>query len=158
MLKRFLKRLSFSVCWWISSAMNFIWAYALRHFYLTDDLSSDYFREVAGFIDNWVFFVFGFFCLLLTYMLNTFYQEDLRKRFLFITSQQLMVLAVINILTAGSKVRLQSTFQLTWYYFVIWLVCLAGGLYLYNYVKRLEPNPLSLFKKLFKLKRNESYW
>jgi len=160
-LTRFYNWLRFWVLWIISSGLNFMILFTIRQFYMTDDLHSDYFKTVAGPIDNWVAFIGIFFCVLLIYLLNAFYKEAelIKARFVFVSSLQLLLLGIFRLATAPFALKFDATFQLTHGYILVSIGALVlSVVLLWLTARNNNESMLGMIKRLMRIHRDNKYW
>lgn len=151
---RILYWLRFWVFWLISAGLNFFLLAVIRQFYMTDDVYSDYFNDVASKIDSWVILIIGFSLVVLVLLTNTFYQDKAKiiNRFKFVSSLQLMLLGLLRLTSAPMAVKLTSDFQITAGYIFCSIIFMAAGFVLYFYTTRLSTEkPKDMLKNLFKV-------
>ncbi|HHT36306.1 MAG: hypothetical protein ACE3NC_02290 [Candidatus Wallacebacter cryptica] len=160
-MTRFYHWLRFWVLWWISAGLNFGILMTIRRFYMTDDVLSDYFKMVAGPIDNWVAFLGIFICLFLVYLINAFYKEPelITTRFMFVSSLQLPLFGILRLVTAPFALRLDSEFELTVAYVLISLAAIViGVLMFWRTIKNKNESMLRMLKRFARLYRDDKYW
>ena len=158
---RFLQWWRFWLFWIISSGLNFAILAALRQFYYTDDIHSDFFKEVSGPVDNWVAVIGGFVCLLLIYLLNAYYKdkEPIVNRFSFVTAIQLLMLGVLRLASAPFAEKYNSAFDLTPGYVGFSIGAVVASLVLFVIVARNSGEPLVVMvKRLLRIHREDRYW
>lgn len=151
-------RLKFWLFWVTSSVVNFFILGAIRQFYLTSETDTTYYIEQASKLDAWVGFLLVFTCILLIYLLNAFYKEEINKRFLFISSLQLMILGIARIFSAPFAIHLDQEFEFTTRYVIISLASIILGVILYWYFKKFsKEKPTRMLRSLFRI-RAKKFW
>ncbi len=161
MLKRIYYWLRFWLLWPLSSWLNFVILVALRQFYMTDDVLSDYFKEVASKIDTWLLLIVGLGCLLMVYLLNAFYKNEYEiwRRFTFVTACQLFLLGVVRLTSAPFALKYSESFQLTSSYILYSSGMILTGMLLIGILIKVNRQTLvPMVKKLFRLYRDDKYW
>lgn len=160
-LRRFFEWWRFWLLWIISAGLNFVILATVRQFYYTDDVYSDYFKHVAGLIDNWVYVIGGFTCLLLIYLINAFYKDKtlIVARFTFVSAIQFLLLGILRLTTAPFAEKHNSTFQLTPAYVWFSIGAIFIGVVLLVLAARNGGESLwVMIKRLLRLRREDKYW
>lgn len=156
---RFIHWVKFWLLWIFSSGFNFLIFLTLRQFYMTDDVYSDYFVDVAGRIDNLVTFVGIFFSVVLVYLLNSFYKEKILERFIFVSSWQFLIYGILRLITIPFMLKLNPGYQLTVNYVLVSGLAICAAPMLFRISKGMSSESSKVMvKKLFKLIRPDKYW
>lgn len=125
---------------------------------MTDDVTSEYFRQVSGFIDNWVFLILGTLAVLLVYLLNGFYKEDIFMRFKFVSGGQGMLFGFLRIVSIPFALKYNARFELTITYVVFAIIAMVLGFYLIKDTKENYTSGLwRLTRRLFRIKEGK-FW
>lgn len=159
MLTRFFRWLRFWILWLTSCGLNFLILSTVRQFYMTDDIHSEYFETVAVKVDNWVVFLGGFTWLLLVYLLNAYYKENIYRRFSFVTALQLILLGIVRLASGPFAEKLNAEFQFTTMYTVVSVGCMIVGVILLVIIARTQgERPLRMLKRMLRITRDNKYW
>lgn len=160
-LKHFWQWLRFWLLWIVSCVLNYRILAAVRQFYYTDNVDSDFFKQVSGRIDNWVAIVGGFAFLLMIYLLNAFYKDKglIVTRFSLVTAMQFLLLGILRLASAPFALKYNSTFQLTPEYIGLSLGLILVSFGLFSIAARMSGEPLKIMvKRLLRLRREDRYW
>lgn len=157
-MERFLATLKFWFLWIFSSANNFFILGVLRQFYMTSDINSDYYLETVAKYDAWIGYTWAFASILLIYLLNAFYKEQINQRFAFITSLQLFFLGALRLMSAPLALRLDHEFELTASYIIISIIFVGVGVVFYQKTPKIgNETRITMLKRLF-LIREKKFW